>query len=228
MTRRAPLPSLAPDERVLWQGPARIGAVWPPFTQVLKKTLRALGVAVVVSASLVLAALIERFNGRGAALVSFGWLGLFALALAASVLLVIEASRRLGPYHFSYVLLVLVAPPATFVWISRELDRGWSGAVASVRPIDFALAALVALPLARIAVGIALRSTTTYVITDRRVAALRRGRTVWERPAADLRVETCWWGDRLVVGLGRDLRELHVRPAPAAVLDEVRARRCSS
>lgn len=218
-------------ERVLWRGRARIGATWAPLRQNVKDLAFVVAFGAALSAPVVLCALIERANGRGGALTSLALIAAFVLAVAAGLLLLVEVSRRVGPYHASIVLLALTAPPASFAWARRVRGSGWPGAIASIGDAEVALWCVAALALLRIAAGIADRAGTVYVITDRRVAALRAlagaPRVVWQEPALDLRLEPSWAAPagQLVVGVNVRRRELHVRDDPRRVLDDVVAAR---
>lgn len=223
---------LEAGERVLWHGRPPLGAEWPGPTALAWAGLRVwlLLLAVTAGPCVVTAIAIALAGGGGDATLVFAQLVLM-IAVAEAVivaipLVVIAASKRVGPFYGAIFALGLWGPSFAIFWAGLVAAHGWSGALTRLFAEDDAVAAVVfvGLPLARLAHGVTRRLALVHVITDRRVLELRGARVVWERSRDDLRVERTWRspGGHLVVGTGATRRELHVRDDPARVLDDVR------
>jgi hypothetical protein len=212
-----PLP-LEPGERALWQGRAALGAPWP--------VRRLLGVA---GGLLALGAV----AGIAAAVVSLGMTP-GALVIGSAPLIVIGgglavfigvclAARVVGPFYISLTMLALWGPAFVIFWTNNVVRRGWNGAFGALKPDDLvACAVLLGLPFARVALGVWWGLAVEYVITDRRVVAVRGARTLWQTPRVGLRVERTPRAPDGYLVVGE--RWLRLRDDdPARVLDAVSA-----
>lgn len=212
----------SPDERVLWQGRALVGARWPSWPRLVAAAL-----AVWLAPVAVAAARADHVQPLALAL-SF-------LIAPGSVLVVIGGSKLVGPSYRSLALAAFAGALFAAAWTDDVRRFGVEGALERVRPGTLvAVLIFVGLPLAMIVERLTWRLGTVYVITDQKVGALytrdgKRPWLLWVEPlwvggALRARVERSWrcpegW---LVVGE----RELDLRGEEAErALAEVRAAR---
>ncbi|MBX3467241.1 MAG: hypothetical protein KF878_10135 [Planctomycetes bacterium] len=224
---------LAPDEHVIWQGRAAVGAPWPSYRWLLSLPL------VSGAAWLLLASLPDAWPpGPLHALIPMISFGLAMSGLAATV---VAASKLVGPSYGLLAWLLLITPVFLVAWQQRP----WTTARGTppdsnqleLDPVFASWAlAVVGLPLAALVVDVLRRMNTTYVITDRRVAQVHVAPwpgVEWQHAFGlgahgDLRLERSWRAPDgyLAIGPPWHLRALHLRDDdPAAVLDLVRRER---
>jgi multisubunit Na+/H+ antiporter MnhC subunit len=226
--------SLEPGERVLWEGRPALGESWrqavPVARTVVLVWLAGLALMSAVAGFLILRAGAWHEVLPGLWRWSSVWTSIAAPVFAALVL-----TRVVGPYHLSLAAVSLYLPQLALGWTSTVFQQGWDGALASVSRREGCVAlVLVALPLAWITLNVVWQLNLTYVVTDRRAAALRQrfGATqlLWSAPLVKdgqcqarvviPRGATSGRGS-LLVGVGHDKRELARIERPDAVLAEI-------
>ncbi|MBX3467240.1 MAG: hypothetical protein KF878_10130 [Planctomycetes bacterium] len=213
---------LAPDEQVIWQGRAAVGASWPaPWVLALRAGLLW---AVLAGPLLVLAWFGSADLAAGCVL---------AMKVAGVVVgfgaLVLALSKAVGPCYLRIAWLLLVMPLLSLEWARHVARFGLVDALEHSGRFVLLGALFAFLPALSLVGTFVERLGTTYLVTDRRVAALVGGALRWHRPHGvsgldDLRLERDWrapWGE-LVVGP----RRLALRDdEPEAVMDLVRRSR---
>lgn len=215
---------LAPDERVIWQGRAAVGARWPSWPRLLVAALFVWGALVGLEAW-------HRGAPTEAELVRASR----QLAVVpAGLLILIGGSKLVGPSYGALALAALASATFALAWQDDVARYGLGYAIERLRPGTFVAAVLfLGLPLAWIVERLTWRLGLVYVVTSRQVSAfyLSDGRpwrqwteALWVRGSLRARLDRSWrcpegW---LVVGE----RELDLRGEDAArALDEVRAAR---
>lgn len=215
--------ALEPSERVLWQGRAAVGAPW----RLLPLLAGSIAVTLLVVSWFIIRATIK---GLGVspeplfhALNDSFFVLLLVVTINALAIAVCAAARIVGPFYVSLSSLLLAGGSLSVWWTSAVARSGWSGALERVRgPAMIVAAVLVAAPLARVTLGVIQRLDVWYVVTDRRVVAVRAGRTQWEERGAALGVERSWRAPRGLLVVGE--RRLFLRDDdPARVVDLVNA-----
>lgn len=235
---------LEPGERVLWQGRPGFGAPWREVRGVLRGglTVWLVGTGAVTGVMLFLTLFNVASSGADQPLGVAAWVALSALVIGAwwgcvvaPFVVAMVLARLVGPYHLSLLALSVCGPIHALVWATMVMSRGWAGALARLRPEDFAAALLlVGLPLLRIAVGVLGRLSLTYVVTDRRAASIRAGsfgaRLLWTAPLVKNgrhQSRVIWpWGMRrrghVAVGFGDERRDVAMIEHPDHVVALVR------
>lgn len=218
------------DERVLWQGRALVGARWPSWPRLAV----AAGVWLLVLSQ-------TRSLLRLQAGPLGPWLATLALgvvALGGPAVLVMGASKLVGPSYRALTIAAIAGSALALSWMDDVRAHGVEGALGRLSTGTFVAALLfVGLPLAVIVERLTWRLGSVYVITDRQVGALytrEGGRPwlLWVEPLRDreqrlrLRLERDWRCPEGWLAIGE--RELDVRGEEAArALREVEATRRS-
>lgn len=227
--------SLEPEERVLWEGRPALGGSWRQALPIARTVLLVWLAGLLLMS--VVAGLMTLRAPDASSEVLLGlrrWCSVWT-SIAAPVVVALALTRIVGPYHLSLAAVSLYLPQLALGWTATVLERGWGGALATVSRQEGCVAlVLVALPLVWITLNVVWQLNLTYVVTDRRAAALRRrfGAThvLWSAPLVkdgqcQARVViprglTAGRGS-LVVGVGHDKRELARIERPEAVLAEL-------
>ncbi|MCO5170101.1 MAG: hypothetical protein M9894_27525 [Planctomycetes bacterium] len=224
---RALLP-LEPDERVLWQGRAAVGAPWPSF--------RWLGAALLLSALVSLLGPLALDHARPGALHGLGVTVVFAAVPLAFAAAVVALSKLVGPSYGTLSWLLVAGLPLASLWAeARAQAPGPLALTADPGVAVFCVGAL-GLPGVALVLDVLRRRSTVYLVTDRRVAqvhvapwpGLEWVRVRFGGAHGDLRLERSWRAPEgyLAIGPPWYLRALHLRDDdPAAVLDLIRRER---
>lgn len=229
--------TLEKDERVLWEGRPALGGSWRQ-TLPIARTVVMVWLAGLLVISVIAGLMLLRIEGpQGSSEVSAGlwrWSSIWS-SIVGPVFAALVLTRVLGPYHLSLAAVSLYGPHLAMGWTAAVFRHGWDGALASLSRQEGCIAlVLVALPLVWITLNVVWQLNLTYVVTDRRAAAVRHrfGRThvLWTTPLVkdgqcQARVVfprglTAGRGS-LLVGLGHDKRELARIERPETVLAEI-------
>jgi hypothetical protein len=220
---------MTPEERVVWEGRACVGARWPSWPRVL---LLALLLWVVLVGGIALLFALDG-HGGGALARRVQQAAPVLVAVPAAFLVMVGGSKLVGPTYTSLLVTALAGSTFAAYWIDLVGRRGMEGALERLGVGEFVAALLfLGLPLVVIVERLTWRLATVYVMTDRQVAAfwLREGKRPWR-----LWTEPLWLKGSLRARLDRSWRcpegwivvgerELDLRGEDAArALDEVRA-----
>jgi hypothetical protein len=226
--------SLEKDERVLWEGRPALGGSWRQTLPIARTV-----VLVWLAGLLVLSAVAGLLALRGDApdeVVTglWRWSSIWS-SIVGPVFAALVLTRVIGPYHLSLAAVSLYLPHLAMGWTATVFQHGWGGALATLSRKEGCIAiVLVALPLVWITLNVVWQLNLTYVVTDRRAAAIRHrfGRThvLWTAPLVkdnQCQARVVWarglsaGRGSLLVGVGHDKRELARIERPDTVLSEI-------